>query len=339
MPTPRPPQSPHRSPSQDQRAALAFLSREAGAFGGDPSRITLWGQSAGGASIANHLVSPRAAGLFSAAIIESGSFADWSAQPYNISRTRLPQVAANVGCAPGPALLSCLRAANASVVLAADANLTAGQLEWGPTIDGVEVLDDPRVQRAIDWITTYQRFDDGDGALRDDGDGGAPTGWPYHVEMCWGRHTCHMGAAKAFKALAEVPLERRTPAVRRTLAAGAEYFLRHHVHRRSHDLTRDAKPGWRRFGFPLMYQTDALELLGILSRLGREGAALPGGAPIQGDERMREALDLVASRADAKGRWKLQSTFNGRFVVDIETKGEPSRWVTAKALEVLGAGS
>ena len=148
MPTPRPPQSPHRSPSQDQRAALAFLSREAGAFGGDPSRITLWGQSAGGASIANHLVSPRAAGLFSAAIIESGSFADWSAQPYNISRTRLPQVAANVGCAPGPALLSCLRAANASVVLAADANLTAGQLEWGPTIDGVEVLDDPRVLAA-----------------------------------------------------------------------------------------------------------------------------------------------------------------------------------------------
>ena len=47
--------------------------------------------------------------------------------------------------------------------------------------------------------------------------------------------------------------------------------------------------------------------------------------------------DLVASRADAQGRWKLQQTFNGRFWVDIETKGEPSRWVTLRALEVLRA--
>lgn len=212
------------------------------------------------------------------------------------------------------------------------------------------MLGDPRVQRAIDWITTYQRFDDGDERLDGNdappaGDAAPPAGWPYHVEMCWGRHTCHMGAAKALKALAEIPPERRTPAVRHTLAAGAEYFLRHHVHRRSHDLARDSKAGWRRFGFPLMYQTDVLELLGILTRLGREGAVAgaaadgTGGAPILGDPRMDEALALVASKADAQGRWKLQNTFNGRFVVDIETKGEPSRWVTAKALEVLGATS
>jgi len=58
-----------------------------------------------------------------------------------------------------------------------------------------------------------------------------------------------------------------------------------------------------------------------------------------GDERAREALDLVASRADAKGRWKLQQTFNDRFVVPIETKGQPSRWVTLRALEVLRAAS
>jgi len=180
------------------------------------------------------------------------------------------------------------------------------------------MLDDPRVQRAVDWITTYQRFDDAEGE--------APTGWPYQpLEMCWGRHTCHMGAVKALKALAEVPPERRSPAAQRTLSDGAEFLLRHHVHRRSHDLGRDSKPGWRRFGFPLMYQTDVLEILGILTRLGYR------------DERLREALDLVASKADAQGRWKLQSTFNGRFVVDIETKGEPSRWITLRALQVLQA--
>ena len=185
------------------------------------------------------------------------------------------------------------------------------------------MLDDPRVQRAVDWITTYQRFDDAEGD--------APTGWPYDkLEMCWGRHTCHMGAVKALKALAEIPPERRTPAMHATISAGAEFFLRHHVHRRSHDLTRDSKPGWRRFGFPLMYQTDALEIL-LCSRARARAARVPA----TGDERLREALDLVASRADAQGRWKLQQTFNDRFVVPIEAKGEPSRWVTLRALEVL----
>jgi len=97
-------------------------------------------------------------------------------------------------------------------------------------------------------------------------------------------------------------------------------------------------PGWRRFGFPLMVQRpQALEILRILTRLGREGAVTPGGAPILGDERMREALDPVASRADAQRRWKLQQTFKGRFWVPIETKGEPSRWVTMRALEALRA--
>ena len=181
------------------------------------------------------------------------------------------------------------------------------------------MLDDPRVQAGIDWLTTYARYDDGDGE--------APTGWPYEPwEMCWGRHTCHMGVVKMLKALAEIPQGRRSAAVRRTLDDGAEFMLRHHVHRRSHDLKRDSKPGWKRFGFPLMYQTDVLEVLGILARLGRAG-----------DERAREARDLVASKADAQGRWTLKETFNGRFVVDVETKGEPSRWITLKALQALRA--
>jgi hypothetical protein len=184
------------------------------------------------------------------------------------------------------------------------------------------MLDDPRVRRGLDWITTYQRFDDGDV------DGAVPTDWPYHIEMCWGRHTCHMGAVKALKALAEVPPERRTPAMQATISAGAEYLLRHHIFKRSHDLSKVSKPGWKRFGFPLMYQTDVLEVLWILGRL--DPAYLR-------DERAREALDLVAAKADTEGRWKLEQTFNDRFVVPIETKGEPSRWVTLRALEVLRA--
>jgi len=182
------------------------------------------------------------------------------------------------------------------------------------------LLGDPRVADAVDWITTYQRFDDAEGE--------APTGWPYdHLEMCWGRHTCSMGIVKALKGLAEIPDEQRSPQVRETLAAGAEWLLKHHVHKRSHNLARLSKPGWKKFGFPRMYQTDVLEILLLLTRLG------------YADPRMDEAFSLVESKADASGRWCLDDTFNGRFSVPIEAAGEPSRWVTLAALEVLSRRS
>lgn len=178
--------------------------------------------------------------------------------------------------------------------------------------------DDPRVRAAIDWITTYQRFDDADGP--------APTGWPYAgYKMCWGRHTCSMGIVKALKGLSEIPEPQRTPAVCGTIASAAEWLLVHHVHKRSHHLTKVSKPGWTKFGFPRMYQTDVLEILLLLTRLG------------YADERMDEALDLVAAKRDDSGRWLLEDTFNDRFVVPVETRHEPSRWVTLHALEVLAS--
>jgi hypothetical protein len=201
-------------------------------------------------------------------------------------------------------------------------------------------LDDPRLQRAVDWLTTWMRFDDGEGE--------PPSGGPYdRYEMCWGRHTCHMGVVKALKGLAEIPPGRRSPAVKRTIAEGTEFLLRHHVHKRSHDLAKVSKPSWKKLNFPLMWQTDVLEILGIFARLGKDEAAGTGDAassPLaQGpdspllDPRAGEALDLVAGKRDAQGRWKLENTQNGKFVVDIETKGQPSRWVTLNALEVLTA--
>lgn len=182
------------------------------------------------------------------------------------------------------------------------------------------LLGDPRVVRAVDWITTYQRFDDAEGD--------APTGWPYdHLEMCWGRHTCSMGVVKALKGLAAIPDEQRSGQVQATLAEGAEWLLKHHVHKRSHDMARLSKPGWKKFGFPRMYQTDVLEILLLLTRLG------------YADPRMDEALALVESKRDTSGRWLLDDTFNERFCVPIESAGKPSRWVTLAALEVLAGRS
>jgi len=189
-----------------------------------------------------------------------------------------------------------------------------GNMAWSLVRFGY--LKDSRVQRGIGWITRYQRFDD---VIAH-----PAQGWPYDkFEICFGKHTCHMGAVKALKALSEIPSRERSADVQRTIKEGAEYILKHHVHKRSHNLTQVSKPGWLRFGFPLMYQTDVLEILGILTQLGCR------------DERMQEAIDLVVSRQDANGKWKLADTFNGRFQVDIEAKGQPSKWITLNALRVL----
>jgi len=133
---------------QDQRSAILFMKNTATAFGGNPNRITIFGESAGGASVSNHLASPRSQGLFQGAIIESGSFSDWTAQPYDIAKLRLPELAKNLGCADAPDVLACMRAVNETTVLNKQNNLIEGQLEWSPAIDGVEVIDDPRVLAA-----------------------------------------------------------------------------------------------------------------------------------------------------------------------------------------------
>lgn len=177
-------------------------------------------------------------------------------------------------------------------------------------------LKDERVQNSIKWITTYQRFDDG---IKN-----APKDWPYERwVICWGKHSCHMGVVKALKALAEIPPNQRNRKVKNTIEEGVEYLLKHHIYKRSHNLGRVSKPGWLRFGFPLMYQTDVLEILGILTRLGYH------------DERMQEAIDLLISKQDNQGKWKLESTFNGRFQTNIEHKGKASKWITLNALKVL----
>lgn len=189
-----------------------------------------------------------------------------------------------------------------------------GNMVW--SLIKLGYLKDVRVQKGIDWIVKYQRFDDGvkEGA----------SGWPYDEhERCWGRHSCHMGAVKALKALVEVPADERSEDLQRTIRKGTEYFLLHHVYKRSHDLTRVSKREWLQFGFPLMWNTDVLEILGILTKLGCR------------DGRMQEAVDLVVSKQDGLGRWKLERSFNGRLQVNIEQKGKPSKWVTLNALRVL----
>jgi len=175
---------------------------------------------------------------------------------------------------------------------------------------------DPRVQAGIRWISRYQRFDDGEGR--------PPAQWPYErYQMCWGAHSCFMGVVKSLKALSAVAPRKRTPDMSAAIQRGCDYLLRHHVYKQSHNLARTARPGWRRLQFPLMYQTDVLEVVNVLLDCGVV------------DGRMQEAIDLIADKQTTSGRWVLESTFNGRFLVDIEWRGRPSKWITFRCLRAL----
>lgn len=189
-----------------------------------------------------------------------------------------------------------------------------GNMVWSLICLGF--LEDPRVQGGIDWICKYQRADDGIEK--------PPVGWPYdRFEVCFGRHSCHMGVVKSLKALAAIPKEKRNQATNEKITELTEYLLKHHIFKRSRDLSKAAKPGWLKLGFPLMYQNDILEILGILTELGYH------------DPRMNEALEILKNKMGPNGRWKLENTFNGKMLADIEVKGQESKWITAKAFYVL----
>jgi para-nitrobenzyl esterase len=118
----------------DQQAALRWVQREIGAFGGDPARVTLAGESAGADSVCAQLTSPAAAGLFARAVLQSttctpanltdaivpgsGPGADiWKPAAY--LEASAAQLAAALGCTDPATELACLRSVPVPSVLGA----------------------------------------------------------------------------------------------------------------------------------------------------------------------------------------------------------------------------
>ena len=166
---------------------------------------------------------------------------------------------------------------------------------------------DPRTRRALDFLwtfTTAQAF-----ACRFTKD-----------------QLCGWGAVKALHALAEVPPAERSPGVHQAIEQATELLIEGDLAGGGDPDVREISDHWRRFSFPRGYNSDILEALVALARLG-----------FTGDERLKPAIEFMLSKQGADGRWKSAHVLTGKLLVDLDRRGGPSKWITLNACRVLKA--
>ena len=176
-------------------------------------------------------------------------------------------------------------------------------------------IEEPRTVKLLEFI--YDYYDDEN------------TGWkcrayPINPDAVFPVN-CYMGATKILKAFSMIPEEKRSKRMKEIILLETEKILENKVYKylRNPDGSRKDKAGWKRFGFPLFYQADLLEVMVTLSRLEVH------------DNRMRDAIEIIEDSIQKDGRWLLKDSFNGKMWTDIEEKNKPSKWITLKALYVL----
>jgi len=202
--------------------------------------------------------------------------------------------------------------------------------------------EDARVRRAIEWLPTAQ--------LKD-------GGWNCDYPQFQGvkvRHSSFMSTVEPLWAYSEIPKQKWTRRMKRSIERGAEFLLMHRLYKADHHEWLPMNRTITTLHFPMYFYYDVLHGLRVLTKLGYGD-----------DERMRDAAHLVMSKRRPDGKWVLEgdwfsepgtstrwlkpkasdntpgptdpwgNSLAGSTKYDLEQVGKPSKWITLNCYRAL----
>jgi hypothetical protein len=217
-------------------------------------------------------------------------------------------------------------------------------------------LNDQRLQTAMEWLAqTITGEGVADASNRDTNkrhEKSRNSSPPFACSHRNANLPCAWGAIKAMIALNKIPPAKRTKNTQEAIKRGVDFLLSHDPAVADYPFGTGNRPSsnWFKFYYPLRSEADVLQNLEVLIALGQAR-----------NPRLANALDLVMSKQNQQGRWLLERTYkeladtqekkvfywyqnslrlyiNYKDLADIqEKKGQPSKWVTLRALRVLKA--
>jgi hypothetical protein len=180
---------------------------------------------------------------------------------------------------------------------------------------------DERVKRAVHWQACAAVGGDGASYCAE---GTTGPGFTCRQNQ---DQPCAWGAIKALRGFAAIPADRRTPEVRQAINVGTDLLLSRDPAVADYPAG-DGKtsPHWFELGFPVLGTADVLQNLETLAALGYAR-----------DERLGHAVEWLLAKQDRDGRWKNERSYSRKLWMDFDRQGEPSKWVTLRALRFLKA--
>jgi len=216
---------------------------------------------------------------------------------------------------------------SASGASSGTADCLQGNMCWALTELG---CDDPRLDLAYEWMA---RSVTGEG-LAPNTERDAPL--RYYAGQCGpvfacgsnNKLPCAWGGAKVMLAFGVLPKARHTPLIENAIQQGLDFLFSVDPAEATYPSGFSDKPSgnWWKFGFPVFYVTDLLQIVEALVGLGYGN-----------DPRLENVLTLIRDKQDEDGRWPLEYSYTGKTWVDFGPKKQPNKWVTLRALRVLKA--
>jgi hypothetical protein len=188
--------------------------------------------------------------------------------------------------------------------------------------------DDPRLDKAFEWMA---RTVTGEGiAPLEDKD--APV--RYYAYKCGPTFACGVnnklpcawGGVKVMLALSQLPAEKRTPLIKKAVQQGVDFFFGNDPSTAGYPTRLGDTPSrdWWKFGFPVFYITDLLQLAEAMVGLGYGK-----------DRRLANTLGIIHGKQNEHGQWLMEFDYTGKTWLDFGRKKAPNEWVTLRALKVL----